>query len=64
MPVRFRLGIQPNCLNVHPRSESGLPQPVSAYEAETRFLFPVVPFRGRDGASRFLKHQAERLSTR
>jgi hypothetical protein len=59
----FGLGIQPNCLNVYSRSERGLPQAecpvfVSACEAEIRFLFPVVPFRCRDGASRFLKQQA------
>src|SRR5258706_10904009 len=37
MPVLFRRGIQPNCLNVHPRSESGLAQaecPVSSYKKE------------------------------
>src|SRR6266851_9355643 len=40
MPVLFRLGIQPNCLNVHPRSESGLPQaesPVSSPRAKRRY---------------------------
>ena len=40
MPVLFRLGIQPNCLNVHPRSESGLAQaecPVSSPRAKRRY---------------------------
>ena len=59
----FSLGIQPSCLNVHSRSESGLPQNcvscfASAHEAEICFLFPLVPFRCRNGANRFLKQQA------
>src|SRR5258706_10439554 len=40
MPVLFRRGIQPNCLNVHPRSESGLAQPecpVSSPRAKRRY---------------------------
>ena len=47
----------------HAYSESGLPPGecscfVSACAAEIRFLSPVVPFRCRDGADRFLKQQA------
>src|SRR5258708_34139303 len=40
MPVLFRRGIQPNCLNVHPRSESGLAQaecPVWSPRAKRRY---------------------------
>ena len=68
MPVLFCLGIQPKCLNVVSYSESGLLQ------AKGFALFPrvkqsingspVVPFRFCDGAHRFLKQQAGRLSTR
>jgi hypothetical protein len=40
VPILFCLGIQPNCLNVHPQSESGLPQaecPVSSPCAKRRY---------------------------
>jgi hypothetical protein len=40
MPVLFSLGIQPNCLNVHSRSESGLIQaacPVSSPRMKRRY---------------------------
>jgi len=63
MPAVFCFGIQPNCLNVHSYSESGLPQ------AKGFGSFPRVKrrinssslwfhFRCCDGASRFLKQQA------
>ena len=40
MPVVFSLGIQPNCLNVHSRFESGLSQtacPVSSPRRKRRY---------------------------
>jgi hypothetical protein len=61
MPTLFCLGIQPNCLNVHSRSTSGLPRTtnsrgfVSEHETVRFFFLPVVPFHCRDGAIRFLK---------
>ena len=54
MPVHFCLGIQPNCLNVHSYSESGLGQEkvwfLCVRETEKVFFFAVVPFRCCDGA--------------
>ncbi|MGC2354419.1 MAG: hypothetical protein WA491_00005, partial [Candidatus Acidiferrum sp.] len=63
MPILFYPGIQPNCLNMHSRSESGLPQAQShgsspRTKRRETFLFPVVPFHFRDGAIHFLKQQA------
>jgi hypothetical protein len=61
MLVHCCRGIQPHCLSGHAYSESGLPPDecfVSACAAEIRFLSPLVPFRYRDGADRFLKQQA------
>jgi hypothetical protein len=53
--------------DVHSRFESGLAQaePLisSPREAQERFLFPVVPYRGCGGAIRLLKHQASQSST-
>ncbi len=54
----FCLGIQPNCLNVHSRCESGLPLAkdlVSSPWTNWRKSSYWFPFHCRDGAIRFLK---------
>jgi hypothetical protein len=47
VPILFCLGIQPNWLNVHPQSESGLPQaeyPVASPRAKRRYAFSPLWF--------------------
>ena len=41
MPVDFCLGIQPNCLNVHSYSESGLPQ-AKGFAIASEFVRPPL----------------------
>ena len=54
MPVLFRLGIQPA------KSYESLLLQVLCIQHRDMTFDPVVPFRCRDGASRFLKQQVER----